>query len=478
MATVPKITSTQFEDQLSSGITNRDATTDTGYGPVKDIVVTPVAQVLEQQNDRLRQVSQLISLENVDQFSDSDLDALVINEGLVRDPGSQATGFVTFARSTAPASDATVQRGFPIATSPDESTGQTVTFITSEARTLPSATASSYFNTTTGKYELSVPVIALIQGTQGRVGPNRITRPLRPLVNFDSVTNPLAITANGTGSEDNTNLADRYNISVEGRQLSTPTGIEKYVLDNFPGVEGINTVYGNNPLLTRAATDAGAVDAFVIAPSTVQQTESFTFLGIGQLIPISFPPLVAVTTVQFGINTLVEGVDYAVVFDSSGISGSTRDQDGIKILASTTQVLTIGSSVLVVTYTYNSLVRDLQASEAQEDVHVFGRDLLYRAGAQINIVLNANVTVASGFNPTTVIGFVATAISAYINGLGLGSLVEQFEIETAAGSVSGVQNFAITRLTRSTTPSGISDLQMAGNEYPRISNTNLVLTSV
>lgn len=475
---VPKITAPQFEDQIAGGITDRDNTQDTAYGPIRDIVITPVAQVLEQQNDRLRQVSQLISLENVSQFTEDDLNSIAFNEGLVRNPGSQAEGTVTFSRATAPSADAQVQRGFPIASSPDESTGQAITFVTTEARTLPAATSSSYFNPTTNRYELSVPIAALLTGPSGKVGPNRVNRPLRPLVNFDSVTNPSAIQTGGASLEDNVALTQRYEISVEGRQLSTPTGIRKYVLDNFPDVEDINTVYGFNPLLTRAGTDAGAVDAFVVATQAVQQVENITFLGIGQLLAIAFPPLIAVVSVQFGATTLIEGTDYEVVFDSSGVSGSTRDQDGIRILATTAAALVSNVSVLVVTYTYATTIRDLQAAEAQEDVHVFGRDLLYRAGQEEVIVLNANVTVASGFNPVTVLAAASSAIENYINGLGLGDLVEQFGIETAAGSVSGVQNFTITRLTVSSTPSGVSDLQMAGNQFPRITDATLNLTSI
>lgn len=474
--TVPKITATEFENQLRAGITNRDNTQDTGYGPVKDIVITPVAQVIEQQNDRLRSVSQLMSLENADQFTEADLDALVFNEDLVRDPGDQSVGTVIFSRSSAPTVDCKVQRGFPIATSPDESTGKAVTFMTSEARTLPTATAASYFNLDTQRYELSVPVIALVQGADGKVGPNRITRPLRPLVNFDSVTNADAVTSGGVPSETNVQLTERYQISVEGRQLSTPKGIVKYVKDGFPGVVGISTVYGSNPLLTRSATDAGAVDVFVIAEQTTQVVDNLTFLGIGQLLPLSTPPLVNIVSVKLGATTLVEDTDYEVVYDDSGVSSSSRAIDGIRILATTAIALIPGSSILVVTYTYNPLVRDLQADSLDEEVFVFGRDLLYRMGVQVPIVFNATLTTASGFSGVTVAGFVQIAIVAFINGLGLGATVEAFDLERVAGQVSGTDNFVITRLTRATVASGVDDVPTSGKEYPRITTANCVIT--
>ena len=81
---IDKVTAAEFQTKIRSGITSRTATHDTSYGPIRDIVIDPIAEVFEDQNDRVRKVSDLLSLLNVSTFEDEDLDELVYNEGLVR----------------------------------------------------------------------------------------------------------------------------------------------------------------------------------------------------------------------------------------------------------------------------------------------------------------------------------------------------------------------------------------------------------
>lgn len=475
---VSKITAQQFATQIGSGITTRDATVDTGFGPVPDIVINPVAKVLEQQNDRLRLVSLLVSLQNNTVFSDLDVDSFVFNEGILRSPGSQATGTVVFSRVTTPTVDITVQRGYPIATAPDESSGQSVTFITTEVKTLAVATASSFFNPTTTRYELPVPIIALVAGPAGLIGANRANRPLRPLVGFDSVNNPDPISQGGTSSQTNAQLLAQYQSAVAGRQLSTATGIRKYIQDKFPAVTDVKVVVGGDPLLTRAGTDAGAVDAFLISSSTTQQTDPLTFLGAGILHTVTLPPVVNISSVviQLSSTTLTQGTDYIVSLDTSGISSSVRAADGIVFLSTSGSLPAIGS-IINVTYTYSTLVRTLQADEANEDVHVLGRDLLFRAATEVDIVIVATLTAVSGFNPTTLASQAQTAILNFIDSLGLGQPIQGSDIQEVVRQISGIDNFVLTRLTRSTVATGTADINLASNEFPRTTLSNITITT-
>lgn len=475
---IDKITSAQFEQALRTAINSRTQTHDTAYGPIRDIVIAAPAQVFESQNDRIRRVSLLISLLNSSEFTDDDLDALVANEGLLRIQGSRATGTATFSVAAAPTIDAVVARGFPIASSADASSGETVTFVTTETRTLPAATAASYFNLATQRYELQVPIMAIVEGTGGLIGTGRINRPLRPIGFFDSVTN-AAPSQGGRDRETNDELIERYLVAILGLELSTPFGVEKYARDNFPDVEDVLTVYGANELMTRAAEEAGAVDAYIVGAQATTQTDNVVFLGIGQTLAITSPPLITVNTVQriAPLATYTEGTDYEIVYDATGDEGSTRAIDGIRFLP-TVGVPPSAGDVISIAYTYNNLIRALQTGFEQDNTYVHGRDLLFKRADQVDVILEAQLRVTAGFSATSVLALVQTAVVTFINGLELGDDVEISDIQGQVRQISGVDNFIITRLVNDVANSGSVDLPIADNEYARIATADLTITFI
>lgn len=475
---IQKITAAQFREQLRQGITARTVSHDVGYGPIRDIVIDPVAAVLEQQNDRIRAVSLLLSLQDPGNLSEVDLDGLVFNEGLRRIEGARSTATLTFSTSNVDPSgpNLVVQRGFPVATTPDTSTGETVTFVTTEERTLVAANRNSYFNVETQRYELTVPAQATTAGASTRVGASRIRRTLRPLVGFDTVTNRTAALG-GRDRETNAELIDRYLLAILGTDLSTPTGVEKFALDQFPDVTDVLVVFGNNSLLTRTVDNAGAVDAYIVGDSILERTENIEYLGVGQLLRVSFPPVRAVTSVTSGATTYVEGSDFEVVLDASGNAGSTRAVEGIRFLPTVSSAPTVGAAVSV-TYRQNNLIRTIQATLDQRDNYVLGRDLLIREGVQVSIVLEAQLRVRSGFSPVSVESAVTSALNEYINDLKLGDDVEGSDLQGVVRRVSGVDNFIITRLVRDPAATGTSDVSIGVNEYPRIASADLTLTLI
>jgi uncharacterized phage protein gp47/JayE len=476
---IERISANQFVELLRTGIKSRNRDYDVTTGAIPDLSINPQARVFELQHDDVRKVSLLLTLQNAQEFDppyDLDLEGIVFNEGLTRNQGAAATGVLVFSRSSAPTADVPVQRGYPVATVADEGTGLTITFVATETKTLLAASASSYFNIETQRYELSVPVIAVVSGAQGRVAANRINRTLRPLVGFDSVTNPAA-SQGGRDAETNQQLIDRYFIAIIGRELATPTGIQKVTADDFPDISDALVVYGSNPLLTRAGDDAGAVDVYVIGDDALEQTESPQYLGAGQLIQISTPPVIEVLSVRDLATgtTFVEGTDYDVVFDSSGYGDSVRAADGIRFRFTGAEPA-IGAPVTI-TYVYNNLIRRLQTALTLDDTLVFGRDLLFKMGTEVPIVVSANFRVLAGFSPVLVKAAMEKAILKQVNEtLRLGGDVEEFDIDGVVAQISGVDNFIPTRLTKASVPSGVADIPIADNEYPSLAAADLTLT--
>lgn len=473
---IEKITSPQFQDQIRVGITNRTLSHDTGFGPIKDVVIDPVAAVLEQQNDRIRRVSLLLSLVNNETFDETDLEDFVFNEGIIRLPGSASTVTETFSRATTPSTDVTVIRGFPIGSAPDEATGQTVTFVATETRTLPAATAAAFFNIATERFELNVPCVAVNQGTISQVGANKVTRPLRALNGFDSVFNKSP-SSGGRDRETNNELIERYLIAILGRRLATPTGIEKFVRDTQADVEDILSVFGANPILTRDSDDAGAVDVFLIGNQLITASDNITFLGVGQVLEITNPPLFSISSVISGATTYIEGDDFETVFDLTGVSGSSRSIDGIRFLAGGTNVLPAIGDTVTVQYIYNNLIRSNQViHDTDRDVIVMGRDLLFRNGVQVNVAIEANLTLLPGFSTTVIQNTVIQTISDFVNGLELGDDVERSDVQGEVRRITGVDNLVFTRFSKVTDLVGVADIPIEDNEFARIDSADLLVT--
>jgi hypothetical protein len=467
---ISRKTSSEYAQDIKTAILDRNASYDVEVGPIPDLVVVPISNVFELQNERIRAVQQLLSLVNDGSFTDADLNDFVFNEQLVRLTGSKAQVSLTFSRATLPTSNIVVKANFPVGTLADETTGKAYTFLTLSDATLVAANASSYFNNDTQRYELSVAAEAIIGAASSNVGPNRITRPLRPLVGFDSVYNKLESTG-GKDIETNAELIDRYYLSLIGTSPDVVNGINKIVRNTFTSVVDSNVVFGNNPFNTRAATDGGAVDVYVIGNTPVTYTETIIFSGVDQVIPLSKQPINSV----LAAGLFVQGTDFVFVKSTGGYKNSVRATDGIKWLP-TGSYPAVGTAVSV-TYVYNILVSTLQDGFVADEKNVPGRDILFKVADQIDTTLSANVKVMPGFSIPLVINAISTSLLALVNGNLLNDDVEGSDIQAVVRSFSSIDNFIITNLSK-VGQTGTADIIIGDNEYSRINPLDLIVTPI
>jgi hypothetical protein len=472
---VVRITASQFATNLAQDINLRDSTEDTTLGPIVDIVIRPTSRVLEAQNERIRALFQLITLSNVQLLDPNDLAAYVFTEEVIPSQGTVAFTTLTFSRAAAPLTDLPIPANFPVATIVDPATGVQITFVTLSAATLVAANAPAYFNGLTQRYELNIVAASITTGQSTQVGPNSITVPLRPLVGFDSVTNN-AQTTGGLPAETNQQVADRYSLRTKGTEIGTPQGLSRYIFQTFGNVQDLFVVYGNNPFLTRASTDAGAVDIWIQGSSPVTATMTVAFPGRLVLIPFANQPGISVQSVISGA-TFTPNVDYVYVADTGIYSGSTRGQDGIMFTA-TGVAPALGASVTI-NYTFDNLIAALQAFFNGVEYYETGSNRLFRRGLQLQIAIQGTLTVNAG-NPTIVQAQVIQTLLNYINGsltqspLGLGQIVEEFQLDLQLGLVPGVGNFTF-QLLAPVGHIGVADIPVQPNQYAVLSPANLAV---
>lgn len=471
-----RISSSDFANMIVEGIAARDKSLDTRIDAIRDLQIDPIAEVLEQQNNRVVYLSQLGSMKYADSAVPDDLDDIVFNEGVVRWAGSRAIVTITFARSQPPTSDIVVSLNFPVATPIDQSTGSSVVFRTIESKTMFAAAPSAYYNAETGKYELDVLAASVVIGANTEVGPYTVTVMRRPLPGFDEIFN-VAKAEVGKSLESNVDLADRYVLHVAGSKPGVPNGIKRSVLDNFSPVTDAYVVYGNDTYLTREQEDAGAVDIWVLGSQPASMRYVTNYPGIEVLIPVDRQPLISVTSVRDSIGTIfVQGTDYEVVTDAGEYSYSVLGQDGIRFLSTAVSVPANLSDPVIIDYSYNSLINVLTSYYTQPEEFTMGQDKLFRAAQQIDILIEANLKVRSG-NPSDVQSSVRSAVKAYINAMKLGMDVEEFDIDSVVSRVYGVDNFTYITLAVST-GSGVSDIAIGPNQYARIDDADLIINLV
>lgn len=474
--TIRRRTETEFADQIADGIAARDETVDTRIGSIRDIFVVPPATVMKDINDNIVYLSQLTSLRNAEQLNPGDLDGFVFNEGIVRWDGSPSLAIVTFARIQPPTGDIPIPSNFPLSTVQDPKTGQIVEFRTTESRimygplTVP---GSAYYNADTERYEIDVAVASVVKGETTAVGAYTITQFRRPFPDFDYVYNKQATTS-GRGLETNLELARRYQMQVEGSQLGTSKGLQRFILDSFSSTLDAYVVYGENVNLLREMYDAGAVDVWILGQSPATVTMTTNYPGIETLIPLLKQPVVDVISVSDVGTTYVEGTDYEIVTGETVYAYSDRGQDGIRFIAGGSAPV-LNDSITIV-YSYNSLITTMTAFYRQSEYYSMGSDVLFRWAQAQQLEIEANLKVASG-NPDKVLSLVRDRVLNYINGLLLGQNVEEFDIDSEVSRVFGVDNWTYTTLAVEG-GTGVADIEIPPNQYARLEDANLVVNLV
>jgi hypothetical protein len=262
-----------------------------------------------------------------------------------------------------------------------------------------------------------------------------------------------------------------------GTVPATVNGISKIIRNDFPSIVDHLVVYGSHTLLTRAADDAGAVDVYVQGVVDTQRVENYTFIGVGQHIDLTNQPVSYVSTVVAGVVTFVEGVDYDLIPDTSGVAGSDRATSYVVFLPGAATLPAIGDLVTI-TYTQNSLVSGIQDEWLRTDRIVPGQDVLFRQATQKDVVLTADLVVSSGFNTLTIQTAASDALIAYADTLRLGDDVEESDLQAVVRRISGVDNFVINELYFSGDVVSVGDLAVLDSEYARMSAADMSITVI
>lgn len=471
--TIERRSAADIEADLRAGILRRDPEQDVTTDFVPHVVTGPLADVASDVQGDAVKLAQIVTLQDPSVFVGelaADLDRRVRDEGIVDEPPERATCVLTWYRFADPVADLVVRRGEAVGTSPDGSSNEQVRYVAAETTTLPLASASAYYSLARRRYEATTLAISTVPGKAGVVGARRLSRPVRALTGWDGVEN-LEASSDAADAETAERKIERWNLAITGEQVSTPDGLIKSLYGRFAGrVLDATAVGPASGYVTRTSTLGTPVDCHIVGSTPATTTESYVHLGRGQIIPVARAPLLAVASVRSlsSGTTYTEGDDYVVV------TGRGTDDVGGVYFTAAGAAPAVGETITI-TYSYDALIRELQETYASDQLRADGRDLRFFRATAVPVVFDYTVVVRSLFAPDRARALVRTRIlEAYGRGR-LGRTIELSDVNSLARRVPALDNFTPNRVSRASTPTGVSDISLSPLEYATLADPDLIL---
>ena len=105
------------------------------------------------------------------------------------------------------------------------------------------------------------------------------------------------------------------------------------------------------------------------------------------------------------------------------------------------------STQLTINYTYDSLIESIQSVFNNDSNHIVASDILIKEALQALINVTCGITIIPGYVGASVVDNVETALTNYINALGLGASIPLSEVVTVIQEVAGVSDVDLSSLS-------------------------------
>lgn len=471
--TVNVRTRQQIINDLVTSIRERDTSIETGFGPVKDIVIDPVSLLAREMYLQVKRVFDVQFLKNAELMTTEELDLLGESLLIKRKGPRSSVGSVFFLTSSKPVSNITVPAGTPVTTTPVATSVGFQSFVTTRTAIFYASSADAFFNPSSGYYEFEVPIKALTPGAAGNSAAGTIRTLQRQIPSVASVLNKSSTTG-GRDTETNTEYARRIRLALLGTDRGTSGGLRRFGLDDSRVVDAL-IVQSGDPLLIREEQVAGAVDVYVLGEEATvdQQPDVYTGLDIAfRNEPIIFPSPVSQVSGSI-VGVLTEGVHYFVVRDAI-LDGSAEARNLLRWNRGAVGLPALGES-LTIEYTYDKLIQDLQDALAAPENDILA-NILFRASTRVDIQLSVKVKAVSEANLSELEDSVRSAIISFVNTRGLGQSIIPSDLDSVIHSIPGVDYVFLPFTTLAKLgEQGSETVVIEKNEYASISDGAITL---
>jgi uncharacterized phage protein gp47/JayE len=457
-------TITDLTDYVKDSIGN----VDTRVGTVlRDAILAPAAFEFTNTYSKIDETSANQGINTAASQSAESLENLASNFGIARSIGTYASGTVRLFRYAQPTYTISIPSGTKAYT---ELSSSRVSFSTLATVYL---TPSSPQDPEMGYYYVDCAVSCDEPGEIGNVMAGGIS--YIELVGIDGVTNPNE-TSGGTETQTNEQLVSTIESTARGN-IGTRTGYEALVRENY-SVTDVKVI-GSRDADSVRAQYGSAVDVVVLDETKTVMTEAFTFVSpimTTRVIP-TFRPLISVIQIT-GKNsdeedvTLVPGTDYTVMVDTYSVYKRSIWENS-RILLHITSFTPLNNSQMIMDYYYTANIASIQNFLAADANNVFGSDVMAKAGISIPVNVTANIRIFPGYNATSVITSIETALAAFFNALLLDDDVQASDVIATIANVAGVDavdvpTFSMAKVSAPAVP--LQEILVGRQEYVRMAN--------
>lgn len=456
----------QIELSLADSIESQDSSVDTVKGPVFDIFIRPQAAQLRSVELLFDDLSRRYSLDYVLSQNETVLQLYGANHGLRRSLGRAARGNVTFFTSAAPGPDdiVVIPAGTVVST-----TDTTISFRTLRDAFILGSSLGAYYNASTRRYEVRVPVEALGAGALFEVPQNRIVRIQSTVRGIDGVINRERISGS-TEFESTTRFGARIRSKFNGLSLGSGDGLKQLIKQfDTSSIDDVQLIFSTDFDNFRRRTRRSAWDVYLIG--SVTETTDVTYAGnaVQQTFSLPLTPALAVQSVRVGNAS----VGFHFLPDTTfQYRSSTQANDQVEL-----SVIPGLNETVTITYTYDKLVRDTQNYVNRIGVQLYRADILVRKAIPVAIRTNVLVQVLSSFDETEAAGSAFASVSNFLNKNEFVSVLFANDLRSKlSADVAGVSNISILEFTRDLTGTiPVETVEFKPFEFPETSDSLITI---
>jgi hypothetical protein len=447
----------QIEESLARSIENQDSSIDTVKGPVFDIFIRPQAAQLRSVELLYDDLSRRYSLDYVLSRNPEVLQLYGANHGIRKSQGRAARGNVIFYTYVALSADEVVviPAGTVVTT-----TDSTIAYRTLRDAFILGSSLSSFYNASTRRYEIKVPVEALGSGPLFEVPPNRIVNIQGQVRGIDGVINRERVEG-GTEVENNARFGRRIRAKFNGLALGSGAGLQQ-LIRNFDAssIDDVAMIFSSDYEYFRRRTRRSAWDVYIIGSK--EETTDITYVGDGLRRDFKLPlsPVLSVSGVQVDGNA----VSFSFVPDTTE-QYRTSTQATDRVVLDSIPAL---NSTVTISYAYDKLIRDVQAYADRIAIQLYRADILVRKAIPVSIRTTILVQVLSSFDETDAAAAAFSSVSSFLNSNQFKTVLSANDLRTkVSADVAGISNISILEFTRDLTGTiSVETVEFKPYEYP------------
>lgn len=458
-----------IQNIIIDAVRSNDETIDVVKGPARDLIIDPLSIPLAIITDEVERANRLFAPNFQDIVSAQEALQCAENFGTGRVGGRFSSGRFVFYRYESPRSGETytVPAGTIVSRRSDKAQYQ----VLSNAAVMVGNNASSYYNPTTKRFELSVPGEAVSIGSTFDSARGTIDVLPTQVPGWDGVINSTDF-VDGSEAEDPSQTIARTRAGILGSDFGTHGGILRSVLE-AGGSSSVDAslVFLHEELMERVG-DRPLVDVYVSGQTATAWVDILSASANQTTVVLERQPVLSVQAVKVNNGA----VSYTLLKDKSSLRESARSTDRIELANAVN-----ANDQIEVEYTYNGLLYQLQRtlfdSELTSDgtrTRLFGTDVLVRSPRLIPIRVSLLLSVQAVRDQTSTELEVRRTVSEYCLTGRLQSILKPSELEAIVlRDVSGVTSVRATEFRRVDAISTLSNVYFNKTELPVFVNEAL-----